>query len=341
MAEGEEGGWSLPAVVSDTVAAVPEGWRPKVTKFLAHLIGTKMPSLANEVADHIDTTAGRSLIRHELAKAAAAKAIQSPELVDRTLQRLCGDLLESQQNIEAIAAIAAEEIVADPTAPSDEDVSGDWRKKFTSYVGDISDPDMQRVWAKILAGEFRQPGSFSFRTLRIVSEIGPDVAETFAEISKLRFADNAVFVDGEEWNSGPKFMQLKLLEDWGLIHETAGQRSRPSTNSDGKYFIFGKNRAAVIFAESGPEQLQIPIVGYTSAGIELLSLLPPHDENSVLAAIANFIKSNVPSARVGIIGDGFVDAQNGGVHPPFTFLWGDEAALIPPPHSGAERSTSR
>lgn len=327
MAESEEGGWSLPAVVSDTVAAIPEGWRPKAAKFLAHLIGTKMPNVANEIADHIDTTAGRSLIRHELAKAAAAKAIQSPELVDRTLQRLCGDLLESQQNIETIAAIAAEEIVADPAEPSDEDVSGDWRKKFTSYAGEVSDPDMQRVWAKILAGEFREPGSFSFRTLRIVSEINPDVAEIFAEISKLRFAGNAIFVDGDEWNSGTKFIQLKLLEDWGLIHETAGQRRRDSKKSNNKYFAYGKKRAVVVFSNDGPDAVQIPIVGYTSAGIELLRLLPAHDEDSVLTAIANFIKSKSPSSSVAIIGNGSVDDQIGSVKPPFTFLWGDEASL--------------
>lgn len=325
--KGEEGGWSLPAVMSDTVQAIPIGWRAKAARFLAHFIGTKMPDVANEIADHIDTAAGRSLIRHELAKAAAAKAINSPEMVDRTLRRLCGDLLDGQQNIEDITLLAAEEIVSDPTSPAEEDVANDWRRKFSGYAEDVSDAAMQQVWAKILAGEFRRPGSFSLKTLRVVSELNMEVANIFNETAKYRFAGNVLFLEPDKWMSGENLIHLKLLEDWGLIHETAGQRARAVTKDRNKYLIWGEQCCGGIMANTGPDEIELPIVAFTPTGKELLRLLPVHDEEIVMMQILDFLRKKVPQSTVGIVGRGEQTSDGYRLFPPFKFAWGDERAL--------------
>ena len=213
------------------------------------------------------------------------------------------------------------------TPPNDDDVSSDWRRKFSNFAGDVSDPDMQRIWAKILAGEFLTPGSFSFRTLRIVSEMGSDVAETFSKISDLRFAGNVIWTEGEEWNSGRKLADLKALEDWGLIHEVAGQISRPMKKNNNRYVIWGDIYAGVIFSTEGPPSIDIPIVSYTASGIELIRLLPDNDEIAVISQICNTLKSKVPDSNLALIGQKSTRGITSSVAAPFTFLWGDQSVL--------------
>ena len=63
-----------------------------------------------------------------------------------------------------------------------EDVEPDWYRHFFNRQCSVSDSDMQQIWARILAGEANQPGSFSKRTLSIVSDIDKDEAEVFSTL---------------------------------------------------------------------------------------------------------------------------------------------------------------
>ena len=63
-----------------------------------------------------------------------------------------------------------------------EDVEPDWYRHFFNRQCIVSDSEMQEIWARILAGEANRPGSFSRRTLSIVSDIDKSEAETFAKL---------------------------------------------------------------------------------------------------------------------------------------------------------------
>ena len=106
------------------------------------------------------------------------------EFVKRTQSRLAYQELQKQQNIENVAN-KAYELLENETECSSKLVSQDWMTRFFNSVGDISDEDMQTLWAKILAGEIKQPKSYSLRTLETLKNLSKEEAELFQKISPL------------------------------------------------------------------------------------------------------------------------------------------------------------
>ena len=58
----------------------------------------------------------------------------------------------------------------------------DWFMRFYDGCGNISNEELQAIWAKILAGEVRKPGSYSYRTLETLKNISSIEAKLFASI---------------------------------------------------------------------------------------------------------------------------------------------------------------
>jgi uncharacterized repeat protein (TIGR03899 family) len=58
-----------------------------------------------------------------------------------------------------------------PDHVSDMDVDPDWFQQYCDLVLNISNQTMQQLWAKILAGEIGQPGSFSLKTLFLLQRM--------------------------------------------------------------------------------------------------------------------------------------------------------------------------
>jgi uncharacterized repeat protein (TIGR03899 family) len=154
-----------------------------------------------------------------LAEAAARKS----EIAQRAAHRLLQIEETRQRNIDAIAAIAASQL---PEEVSDTPVEQDWATRFFREAQDISDEQMRQLWGKLLAGEVAKPGSFSMRTLSVVSNLSPTEATKFGEvcglICKIHGQGLATFLS--DTNSpyvksrGLSFVTFKTLEAAGLVN---------------------------------------------------------------------------------------------------------------------------
>jgi len=89
-----------------------------------------------------------------------------------------------QKNIESITQKAALNLEGEPTV-SEEPVNQDWTTRFFDYAEDISNIEMQELWGKILAGEIKQPKSYSLRTLDIIRNLSEDEARVFMKFASL------------------------------------------------------------------------------------------------------------------------------------------------------------
>jgi hypothetical protein len=81
-----------------------------------------------------------------------------------------------QENIEKVVSIAANEM---SDKVSNEPVDLDWSLQFFDAAQDVCDEDMQSTWARILAGEVSDPGSYSKRTLQFLKTLDKFEAEKF------------------------------------------------------------------------------------------------------------------------------------------------------------------
>lgn len=122
------------------------------------------------------------------------------------------------------AVLAAEEILLrDPDAPTPEMPTDDWLHRWRDSAAGVSDADMQRLWGKVLAGEIKDPGKFSLRSLDFVRNLSRSEALLIESVSPFVVTD---FV----WNGGEPIRQMsdlkfdKLLEmqDLGLISGVGG-----------------------------------------------------------------------------------------------------------------------
>jgi uncharacterized repeat protein (TIGR03899 family) len=98
------------------------------------------------------------------------------DIADRWEERVRKREARRQKNIESIIGRAVPEL---PDAVSDKPVDEDWVAQFFGNCEDISNEQMQTVWARILAGEVARPGSFSLRTLAVVRVMSKLDANTF------------------------------------------------------------------------------------------------------------------------------------------------------------------
>lgn len=77
-----------------------------------------------------------------------------------------------------------------------EEFDFDWFVRFFDSAGNIRNEEMQELWAKILAGEVRKPGSFSLRTLEKLRNMTQKEAELFRRIAEfiLKETDGTLFL---------------------------------------------------------------------------------------------------------------------------------------------------
>ena len=67
----------------------------------------------------------------------------------------------------------------------DEEYDIDWFIRFFDAVGNVSNEEMQKLWAKILAGEIESPNTFSLRTIGTVHNLSQKEAELFTKMTRL------------------------------------------------------------------------------------------------------------------------------------------------------------
>lgn len=103
----------------------------------------------------------------------------------------------------------------------------DWYIRFFDSVGNVSNAEMQELWARILAGEINNQGLFSFRTMETLRNMNQEEAMLFQKIvplvltqkSGLKFIINTSEELNEDVNKeyGFEKQDFIILEECGII----------------------------------------------------------------------------------------------------------------------------
>lgn len=142
----------------------------------------------------------------------------------RVKDRLVSREIQRQLNFDSIIKLTEEQLRSEVL--SNEPVDPDWTKKFFDYASDVSDEDLKKIWSKILAGEIKEPKSFSLRTLSKLSELSKFEAKTFKETRKfiLESSGYAFLINslnGWEINDNNikcDFKKIEILNDAQIVY---------------------------------------------------------------------------------------------------------------------------
>ena len=205
---------------------------------------------------------------------------RTPEaLAFRAQQRQIAESVRQEQNIENVLQFAANEIsMASDVPVSDAPVDDDWITRFFSITKDISSEEMQFIWGKILAGEIRQPGSFSMRTLDVLRNLSKSEAEVFQTITPFVLsAGKKGFVPSDETllkAFGISYGLISTLDDCGLMN-SGGLVSLNYTVTSSQTVSIHNSNYFISFSglDEKISKVSLGIYGLTTAGFELFNIL--------------------------------------------------------------------
>ncbi|GHV52068.1 hypothetical protein FACS1894206_00160 [Deltaproteobacteria bacterium] len=115
----------------------------------------------------------------EAAIREAQTAIQITDLQRRAAQRWLEEEAKKQKNIEDITVQAIPHLKEDTNA---ENMDDDWIMNFFDKSRIISNTEMQSLWARVLAGEANNPGTYSKRTVNLLGGLDKSDAELFTKL---------------------------------------------------------------------------------------------------------------------------------------------------------------
>lgn len=107
---------------------------------------------------------------------------------DRSDRRDRYNHLRRQQNMETIIEKSLH--YCSNTSASDR-ADPDWFDSFVELAERVSNPTMQELWAKILAGEITQPGMFSLKALQAFRNLSLNDAKLFGKACSLAVKDGS------------------------------------------------------------------------------------------------------------------------------------------------------
>ena len=235
---------------------------------------------------------------------------QELSIEDRTQNRLNFKEQKRQKNIEEITQKAANNLESESNV-SNEPVDEDWTTRFFDYAEDISNEEMQDLWGRILAGEIKQPNSYSLRTLDILRNLSKEEAQVFMKFANLEIQSSGVsFVlnfDKEKLLEDKyqfKFADRLLLEELGLITANILGFKIGKTDSEPlrSVFIAGNSIIVQDKKDNRPEQ-QLQVLVFTKIGGQLLKLVDNSPQLDYIQLLASKLNRKNGNIRYGSILD--------------------------------------
>lgn len=182
-------------------------------------------------------------------------------LIDNEIKRIS----KENENIKCIADYAYNEL-EDDTNKINIEIDEDWKNNFFDKGRKIYSGDLQIIFGKILAGEIKQPGTYSKRLLGILSNLSQREAEIFNKLSRYTMKNhNRVFIVADSdilKKFDIKIEEIILLEEAGLINSNLMILSGSKTYEYKNYFID--------FIDNEPS---LRVYFLTNSGSELVSII--------------------------------------------------------------------
>lgn len=221
----------------------------------------------------------------------------------RAGQRLVAEEIRKQENIEDIIQRTDALLNNDNGGhASNEDVNRGWISNFLEGAGKTYDDNLKDYWAKLLAGEIRQPGSNSLRTLEVLRNISYEEAKLFESMSGFVFVqDKMSFIFNDDNKYGLNYYYLSKLKETGLLQTGEGSAytiKASKVNTKYTYNYICGNKYITLTTEPDTKDIVVPVHLLTRAGCELYELTTHKDNMGYLKDFAAFVKKTNPTASI-------------------------------------------
>lgn len=217
--------------------------------------------------------------------------VKEDVIESRAIETMIQMEVKKQINLDSIISKSIEFIETNKYV-SDRMVNEDWINRFVKFSQDISDKEMQNIWAKLLCEEVKNPNSYSIRTLDILNKMTSNEAKLFKKFAGFTMSsDNSIwFCIENDMNNylddyGLSYVDKLYLEEIGLIHKM----TYIAVNSEHQYFKLD-NEYMIILENKSDESISIPIISTTTAGSDLRNLINELESDEIEFDIAYILE---------------------------------------------------
>lgn len=209
------------------------------------------------------------------------------------LERKYFQEIKKQGNINNTINFTINEL-ENETEVSEEKVDEDWITRFFNTIENISNEQLQQLWAKILAGEIKQPNTYSLRTLDVLKNLSFKEAEAFSKVGIFAFTynnDSMIMADDnllKQFNI--TFTDLLVLQDLNLIHPNILQWSHKKVEEEAVSHLIQGNQLIQIARDQTSPIINLTVYKFTPIGQELLSLIEPELNKKYIQEVAKKFK---------------------------------------------------
>jgi hypothetical protein len=305
--------------VGDLVTGIPAPIRKNFFKAFGQLCTAAVDVPVAKLQSRADEIRAESKARIRIIEEQGgqiAKQLKVPQAyIDKAGEKFASKVVKEQINLDEIGIHAANNLKNEQFDEKPEDstteISDDWLNEFENYAKLKSSDEMKIIFGKILSGEVIQPGAFSIRTVRLISQLDNKAAQLFqilcSQAISLNFGahtfDARVASLGGNASSnalsnyGLSFDNLNILHEYGLIISDynswmnyapciANEKNQVSAilNFNGRdYGLIPTDR------EKYDRTLKISGAALTKSGKELLNIIPKKDIERYKKAFIDFL----------------------------------------------------
>mgnify|MGYP003887658151 CR=1 FL=1 len=185
--------------------------------------------------------------------------------------------VRKEANVAKSILIAEDILDQDQQEPSETPIDDDWIYSWRDYAGRVSSEELQDLWGRILAGEVKQPGTYSMRTLEFLKGLSKSEAELISKAARF-VIDGRIYREKEKFleGEGIYFSSLLYLQDIGILSgvEALGLTTTYKTQDQNKYFkgLIASNKIILIEHEDKNKTVEANVYLLTRVGAEILRL---------------------------------------------------------------------
>lgn len=211
--------------------------------------------------------------------------------------RIVNTEMRRQRNLKNIFSYAASQILDEKV--SDKPINEDWMARFLNNSQDVSEQDLQKLWAQILAGEIKSPGSYSLRTLEILRNINKEEAMLFARVANFVFTNGSTFDilhdnNGALTKFGIQYDDFSYLMEIGVLqtdHDMTLNISALPLSNIGYLFFSDKYKIIIKFDSIGGKK-SLRTYSLSNSGREIYSLLTTSPNMEYVQTVAESIQND-------------------------------------------------
>ena len=296
--------------IGDLVTGVPSPIRKNFFKAFGQLctaaVDIPVAKMETKAAEIRAESAARIQIIKKEGESISEKLEVPKEYIDKASEKFASRIIKEQLNLDQIGLNAAynlaqedfnEEISDNQKEPKE--INDDWLNEFENYAKLKSSDDMKLIFGKILSGEIKNPGAYSIRTIRLISQLDNQAARLFQTLCSITVSMNIDIGSGIPYDArvvsligtagsnslskyGLSYDNLNILQEYGLITTDYNSRfpytacivSQSNGVGIGLRFenkIFG---LLPIDLDKFVKDLYFNGVTLTKAGRELLKIIP-------------------------------------------------------------------